>query len=481
MADSLPKVGSIDQYWLEGEKKIYSFTVDGVEIGRLEAIMDDIYKKNGRVYCDIEEKLTLDFSLREQGYIFGVDGQLTVSGTGYFRSGEIDIRVDDREENIRLAYDASAKQIVIRRGDEEQATRSIDAPRPVFALDNYMIDQFEIALATHSLEPGKTIIIPGLSIQRIYTAEHEFHVLGKVQIQYGAFIDSVWQVDMLRPAQSSIYIDRKHRIVKLVDSAQDIVAEMIIDPFAERRAPQKSLFERINDQMVRLPIYGIYLLVSVIWLLFLGRGGFGIRWSYLLFILGGLVYPIIYITQAPIQKYYAIQVLAPALAAGESIFVPAVIPALMTGLIQESLKLIPLLIVVHLVKPKPVSLISLGAFIGAGFGFVEASHIIAPMFQERLLTGYILIERVFTVLSHTIMGALLGYGIARKKIWQFWLAAAGLHGLGNYLIIFVQLKILTIKGLNIIIGLYDIALLGGMIYLRRDFKRDELSSKKARK
>jgi hypothetical protein len=469
---------TIRKFWPEGEKRTYRFMVDTVEVGRLEAIMDNIDRQGN---CSIEEDLALDLSRQERGFTISVTGRLDIKSTGLFSSSDLKIRLDSREERIRSEYYAPDGKIDIRRGDEDQVSRLVSAPEAVYALDNFMIHQWELALGVQDLPPGETIIIPGFSIQGTYVTDYEFLVAGKVQVQYGAFRDSVWQVDMVRPARSSLYIDRSHRIVKVFDPDRELSAEIVIDPFAKRRAPSKSLLEHVNDQMVRLPIYGLYFFVSLIWLLFLGRDSYRIKWSYLLFIAGGLVYPIIYITQAPLQKSYALNVLGPALGAGESILIPAIIPPLLTGLIQESLKLIPLFLVVRMAKPRPVAMVSMGAFVGAGFGCIEACHLIAPLFQNQQITGYVLIERVFTILFHATAGALLGYGIARKQIWQFLLAAIGLHTLGNYMIIFVQMKTLTIKGLNILLGLYDIALLAGMIYLQRDFKQLQLSMKKAKR
>jgi hypothetical protein len=475
----IPSQGdSIEKYWREGEKRIYRFMIGDLDIGRLEAVMDDIDKKDGRLYYEIKEKLILNFTEQERSFVFGADGRLSVNDAGYFLSGEVEVRVDDRKEKIEASFDAKAGEIIARRGDEEAGARKISASGPVYALDNYMLDQFELALMSHTFLVGKPIIIPALSIQGMYAAEYEFAPVGKVQVQYGAFTDSVWQIDLVRPARASFYIDRGRRIVKWVDHDRDLTAEVVIDPFAKRGAPQKSLVEHINDHMIRLPIYGIYLLMAAIWLLFLGRDSYRLKWSYLLFILGGLAYPLIYITQAPLQESYATNVLAPAMGAGESIIIPAVIPALLTGLIQETLKFIPLLLIARFLRPNTAVLISLGAFIGAGFGWVEACHIIAPMFQARVLTGYALIERVFTIMFHVTMGAALGYGLGRRKIWQFWLAAVGLHAFANYLIVFVQLKMLTIKGINIILGLYDMALLAGMVYLRNVHKASQRMKKK---
>lgn len=481
LAQTSPEDRILEQLWPEGEKRIYRFVIDDREIGRLETVMNDISKEDGSLICEIEENLKLDFTENGEGLVFDVEGRLIVSGSGHMKSSDVKVRAAGREERIRATFDTDGVNVVIEREGGEPGSRRIPTATRVFAIDNYMLHQFELALMNETFLVGKPIVISGFSVQGMYAAQYEFIGVGKVQVQYGAFTDSVWQVDLVRPAKATFYIDRRHKIVKWINLDQDLMAEIVIDPYAKRRAPQKSLLEIINDQMVRLPIYGLYLLIAFIWLLFLGRDSHNIRWSYLLFVMGGLAYPIIYITQAPLQKYYAIQVLAPTLGAGDPIFIQAMIPALLTGLIQESLKLIPLLVVVRIVKPKPISIISMGAFVGAGFGFVEACQIVAPLFQERLLTGYTLIERVFTILSHATLGAALGYGIARNKIWQLWLIAAGLHSFGNYLIIFVQLKMLTIKGLNIILGLYDIALLVGMVSLQRMFKSSQLLTKKARR
>lgn len=480
-AQTLPKVSGVEDYWLEGEKRIYRFSFEGQEIGRLEALIDNVEREDGRVYYDIEENLTLDLTAPGRGIIIDLDGTLRVDASGHFQTADIRLGVDDREEDIRAAYSAPDGEIIARRGDDDQASRSIGVSGPVFAYDNYMIHHLEMALAMHSLSPNAGITIPVFSIQGLYTTDYEFTVIGKVRVQYGAFTDSVWQVDMVRPAQLSLYIDRKHRLVKMIDPNQNLDVEMVVDPYAKRRAPQKSMLEYVNDQMIRLPIYGLYLFITFVWLLFLGRDSYRMGWSYLLFIIGGLAYPIIYYTQAPLQQSYAMNVLGPAMGAGESIVIPAIIPAMITGIIQESLKLIPLLIIARLIKPKQIALVSLGAFIGAGFGFVEACHIVAPMFQSHTLTGYTLIERVFTIMFQMTMGAVLGYGLARDKIWQFWLVAVGLHAFSNYLVIFVQMKTLTIKGLNIVLGLFDITLLVGAVILQRVHKQYHLISKKAKR
>jgi len=468
---NLPRVTDIEKYWPEGEKRLFEFFDGETKIGRLEAVMDDVGSKNGRKIYKIREELSLDLTQKRQGYALKAESEIELDNNANFMRGITELAVDEKKEIIVAEFDVSAAEIIIKRENGSVSERRLVSQVPISVLDNFLLDQLELVLAGYDFRPQKNITFRSFSIQGGYITEYEFDIFEKVELQYGPFTDSVWRIEMLRPSRASVYVDRAHRIVKFIDHDQNIAAELTIDPFARRMTPRKSFAEQIDDQMTRLPIYGLYILVSAVWLMFLGRDSYRIRWSYLFFLIGGLLYPVIYITQAPLQKYYAIQVLGPALGAGESIAVPAIIPALLTGLIQESLKFIPLLVAWRWLRLKPAALISLGAFIGAGFGCFEACHIVGPLFQKQVLTGYTLIERVFTIMFHMTMGAVLGFGLARKQIWQFWLIAVGLHALSNYLVVFVQMKVMTIKGLNIVLGLFDIALLAAVTYLQSRYKR----------
>ncbi len=480
LAQTLPRVDKLDQYWSEGKKKTYSFFIDEQEVGRLDAEMDDIREKDGRQIYRIREKLSLDLSTQIEGFLFDVSENVTVDGLAKFIAGEASVRVGDRQEKIRARYEPDSGAVIFDRGEDETGIRKIAVDGPVYVVDNYMLDELEMILATQDLTPGKSITVPVISAQGMYGAEYEFNVVGRTQVSYGPFTDSVWQVNLIRPSEATLYIDREHLLVKYMDPAQKLTAELVRDPFENRRQPAKSMAQHVEDQISRAPIYGFYLLIALIWLLFLGRDSYRTKWSYILFILGMVVYPIILITQAPLQKWYAVQVIVPALSRGQSIFVPAMIPSLLTGLIQETLKFIPLLIIARAAKFKPLTIISLGAFIGAGFGFVEACHIAGPVFQARALTSVTLFDRIFAILMHVVLGAGMGYGIARRKAWQFWLAAIGIHSFATYLVVFVQLKVISIKALQTVLIIYDLLLLAVMMTLQILFKRGQPKGKKGR-
>ncbi len=478
---TLSRIKDIHRYRPDGDSRTYAFTAEEKEIGRLESEMAGTRYVSGQLVYDIREELSIDLTDLNLGFRFDVNQRTTIDAFGRLREAEAGVRVDERQENIRVRVDLDSGQVIYERDEDESAIRTIAIEEPVFAADDFMLDQLELMLAVNDLTPGRTILVSAVAARSIYAVEYEFQVIGRTQVQYGVFTDSVWQVNMMRPFRATMYIDRQHYLVKYLDHEKKIAAEMKRDPFAERAVPSKSVTERIDDQMERVPIYGFFLFVSAVWLLFLGRDGFVNRWAYLLFAIGVLVYPMISFTQVPLQKYYGVNVLAPALGQGSSIFPLAIVPSLITGIIQQTLKFIPLLLVARFVKIKPWQMISLGAFIGAGFGFVEACHVTGPLFQVRQLLTLGLFDRVFAILLHVVLGAAIAHGIAIGRSWQFWLATIVLHSITIYLGVFVQAKLLPLGVLQGILIVFDLVLVAIMMTVQIMFKRQHSAGKKGRR
>ncbi|MCK5126459.1 MAG: hypothetical protein KAR42_09400 [candidate division Zixibacteria bacterium] len=467
IAQTLPKVSSIDEYWPEGEKKTYIFKINDTEVGQLEAT----HTGGGDTFREFTEKLNLDLASIGLGPKLEIENELSIYKSGHFLSLDMSLSANSVVQEVAVLFDSatSTARAIIDDDESNAVERKLDGLR--FICDNNMIDQLELALAMHDLVPGESFVVPIFSPQAMYSAEFEFSVQEKTTVRYGPFVDTVWAVMMVRPAQQMLYIDRTHDLVKLVDDRQNLVVEYDRDPFSNRKATQKSSEDWFSNQVKRLPIYGLYLLIAVGWLLFLGRDSYRLGWSYILFVLGAIAYPAIYYTQVPLQQLYAIEIITPILQSNGSILLPGVVPALISGVIQETLKLLPLVLVAFVSRPKAFLLISLGAFVGAGFGFIEACHITGPLFQVRILSNLAVTERVFTILFHTATGAMLGYGLAKRKWWFYWIIAAALHSLVNYFIVFVQIKAISINTLEIIFAVIDLTLLGNMFLLQRKFKR----------
>jgi RsiW-degrading membrane proteinase PrsW (M82 family) len=122
---------------------------------------------------------------------------------------------------------------------------------------------------------------------------------------------------------------------------------------------------------------------------------------------------------------------------------------LASGVVQEASKSVPMAVwwwrSGRTLTPKTGLLI--GAAAGVGFGIFEAfwvhGQVFASGWTTQLITQYGFDgisgfwERFFTVGFHTAVSALVGYGLAKGKWWQYYLIAAGLHTVANYSAVFV--------------------------------------------
>ena len=136
------------------------------------------------------------------------------------------------------------------------------------------------------------------------------------------------------------------------------------------------------------------------------------------------------------------------------ILLAAIPQILLTGLVQEGAKLVPVVVCWRRsgknIDPK-LGLI-IGAVAGAGFAIFEAQwahNLIFTWWTWELVqtTGFIALlgfwERFFTVASHIAFSALAGYGLARGWGWQFYLIASVLHALLNYSVVLLQAELFT--------------------------------------
>lgn len=128
---------------------------------------------------------------------------------------------------------------------------------------------------------------------------------------------------------------------------------------------------------------------------------------------------------------------------------------LLSGLVQEGSKLLPVVLWWHR-KNKDITAktgLVVGAIAGAGFGVFEAVWVLNQVFasgwgwnmvqSQGFLALLPFFERFFAVAFHIGSSALAGYGLAKGWGWQFYLAAAFLHGLVNYSVVLLHTQVLT--------------------------------------
>jgi len=204
-----------------------------------------------------------------------------------------------------------------------------------------------------------------------------------------------------------------------------------------------------------------------------------VRW--LIFLAGALIFgPSIVLVQLPLQRavsYYLVDLVGLEAYQRDIIFlsIPAVI---LSGVVQEAAKLIPIIVYWLIRKRELVPRFSLGigALAGAGYGVFEAywllSEIFAAGFSLSWLSAFGLIalagfwERFFTIAFHSASGAVLGWGLAKRKGWLFYLLTTFWHFILNYTVVLFQTGVLSNLQVEFLIALLADALFFLAFWLR---------------
>ncbi len=118
---------------------------------------------------------------------------------------------------------------------------------------------------------------------------------------------------------------------------------------------------------------------------------------------------------------------------------------LISGLVQEGSKLLPVVIYWWKKSKKidPKLGLAIGAVAGLGFGVFEAVWVHNTIlvsgwnFETAMAAGPVIglvsfWERFFVVAFHTAASAIAGWGLAKGWGWQFYLLASFAHGIINY-------------------------------------------------
>jgi hypothetical protein len=113
---------------------------------------------------------------------------------------------------------------------------------------------------------------------------------------------------------------------------------------------------------------------------------------------------------------------------------------------------------------------------GAGLGIFEAVWAHNSMFaagwtwQAVQVGGLVALggfwERFFAIAFHIAVSALAGYGLARGKVWQFYLIASVLHAIINYGVILLQKGYFTVIQIEIYVAVISVLLTAVALWLR---------------
>jgi len=230
-------------------------------------------------------------------------------------------------------------------------------------------------------------------------------------------------------------------------------------------------------------IWGVILALAFgcFWLAMLAPVGWRRPILWLIFLTGVVIFiPSIALVQLPLQRatsFFLVDLVG--IEAYERDIILLSIPAvLLSGVVQEAAKLIPIL-VYWLIRKRgllPRFSLSIGALAGAGYGVFEAywllSEVFAAGFTLSWISTYGLValsgfwERFFTVAFHTASGAVMGWGVGRGKWWLFYLLTVLWHFIINYTVVLFQTGILSNFQVEFLIALLADAMFFLAFWLR---------------
>jgi len=151
---------------------------------------------------------------------------------------------------------------------------------------------------------------------------------------------------------------------------------------------------------------------------------------------------------------------------------------LLTGLVQEGAKLVPVVVwwwrKGRRIDPKLG--LALGAVAGLGLGLFEAVWVHNTVFisgwgWEVVQSGgvtelAVFWERFFTLAAHIAFSALAGWGLAKGWGWQFYLVAAVLHAFLNYSAVLLYTGRFTMAALEIQTAVIAVVVTAAALWLR---------------
>ncbi len=454
------KVNTLSDYLQPGTEWHYRFVTQDTVFGTLDVKFKGNLEFEGAPAFHFAGELNFDYHVFGNPVKLKINDDYYVSETGHYLGNRMKAETGPNKQELQLTRIAdSVKGYFINAGvKQERSTAVAPAMRTV---DNNMIYQMEMLLAFHTFTIGDTIA-DSFFVPQVMTKSYARMVIQDFRsVRYGDLVDSAFVIHMLEPQEQLLFYSKQGKILKVDISNQPISIYLSEDPH-EKMMPQESS-AGISDFIARIPIYLIYLFISIIISIPLLRNHYHRFEIYFVFILGCAMFPLIYSTQVPLQKWYSINYLIPVVRDGGSIYAYGTISALLSGFIQETLKFIPLLIAFLIRKPDSKTLIAYGAFIGLGFGFYEACSLTGPAFQAGTMNiiSWGLFERIFAMLFHTTTAALLGFGLGRG-VMPFivcWLIASLIHSLENYSIITLQKGLVSLGLFEVLIALLNVVFL----------------------
>jgi hypothetical protein len=455
--------GFVEELKSEGFKRKYIFYLNEVEIGRMESELRGRVNFEGIPAYRFNETLEFDYSLIGREYKLQIDNKHYVNADGFYVGDDMKLSLNDQEHELFLRTVGDSVTGYSASGDVREEI-GFYLGGDFLAADNYMLDQYELLLATKDLHVGDTIADSVIIPQAMIKAAVQVVVEESRWIKYGRLYDSVYVCRFVEPVEQTAYITRRGKLVRLDQEALSMKAVLQESPLDQMAPTRKALSSR--DILGRLPLYLVYLVLGLIFAAAFLKRFYKRPEIYVALVLGGAIAPLLSLTQFPVQRWYTEAFFIPGMESGGSLYFYAIFAALISGVLQETLKLIPIALFCYWRKPTQLLSIGIGVLCGVGFGIYGAwSHAGALK-----IISWGSFEQVITILYHAGAGAAVGYGVNRgfKHTAIIWLLLILIHSVAKYLAVFVQRQQIDVAILELLLTMiYLILILILYIAIRR--------------
>ena len=186
----------------------------------------------------------------------------------------------------------------------------------------------------------------------------------------------------------------------------------------------------------------LFLFFAAMWLaIFFRRAFSGRKLIYLAVASTGAVAFYLTISLQPTLQNYAASALANA---GASLLVTGAVVVLISGVVQEALKLVAVRLNRFIIRDE-IDWLPLGLAVGFGFGVWEAFQLVSiPLGSKGIWFPLAIIERFSAIGLHLALGFVIAYGLRKQRPWRYYLVAAIWHGVANFWAFLYQGRLLGI-------------------------------------
>jgi len=466
---SLQASKSFSEYRSQGELRVWTYIIKDSVIGQLTSKVTGTEEIDGVTAYILQEKLYLDYNKIGSPVLLDISGKRYVSERGAYLGDDTKVTINKQPSEIHLRKSGERVTGYFTRGKDKLKQERKLSGNP-FGIDNDYFDQYELYFAMHDIQVGDTIDDSIFVPQTMLMA----HLSGEVaafsfQQLHRTLFDSVFVIKLTEPQPLELFLNTNRRLLKINNHNQNL--RVYLDVIQEEPAGNsiKKTFT-LSKFINLLPTYILIFVIGAIIRFFLVGGKY--RWlvSWYALLIGILAYIIIVFIQFPFQSYFFKHWFVPLTASGKNIYLSVFLVLIPTGIFQEGLKLLGLILCGRWGKLTPTQFITIGGLVGLGVGLGEGWYLSSILTPDKIISG-ILLERISMIIFHTITGVLLGYAWGSRNTKQIVSSFAVLALINTgirSLPIFVQQRVVETQLMYVILSITVVVLLlGAMILLKR--------------